>query len=339
MADYNITMKQLNSSGTYDTLYPATIGSQVSGIYTAEQTLTSNTAALYQLGSSAVPDDVLKVLARFQTGIGNEYIWEKVKYSYDLYFESYPSSVYRKEINDSVTYYTEISLNGDQIELADSHAIVLSSSSVAQSLVGNYVIADESFAGAIIKIESVQQSSSNLQFRGSFAEVKTSVEEFSYVNSPNKNAYPPQTDDGYSYIGPKALGSFGSVELVNYTGTGTGGPDNPCAIRFSFKPTLVYLYAAKPQSSSVISPTFTATTTGVYMIDISEYTNQFSPSRGFMGHTTTSVSALYAFNYGKFDDSSNELSWYNNFADISSRPGNQLNWFGTTYYIIAVKGE
>lgn len=66
MADYNITMKQLNSSGTYDTLYPATIGSQVtgitgdqiSGIYTADQTLTSATAALFGLGTDAVPDDV-----------------------------------------------------------------------------------------------------------------------------------------------------------------------------------------------------------------------------------------------------------------------------------------
>lgn len=31
MAEYSITMKQKNAEGTYDTLYPATIGSQVSG--------------------------------------------------------------------------------------------------------------------------------------------------------------------------------------------------------------------------------------------------------------------------------------------------------------------
>lgn len=79
MANYNITMKQLNSSGTYDTLYPATIGSQVtgitgdqiSGIYTADQTLTSATAALYGLGADAVPDDVL---AKIPSVVGSQWV-------------------------------------------------------------------------------------------------------------------------------------------------------------------------------------------------------------------------------------------------------------------------
>lgn len=78
MADYNITMKQLNSSGTYDTLYPATIGSQVtgitgdqiSGIYTADQTLTSATAALFGLGADAVPDEVFALLAHSRISAG-----------------------------------------------------------------------------------------------------------------------------------------------------------------------------------------------------------------------------------------------------------------------------
>lgn len=76
MANYNITMKQLNSSGTYDTLYPATIGSQVtgitgdqiSGIYTANQTLTSTTKTLYGLGEDAVPDDVLAKIRSLISG-------------------------------------------------------------------------------------------------------------------------------------------------------------------------------------------------------------------------------------------------------------------------------
>ena len=32
MAEYNIVMKQKNNTGEYDTLYPATVGSQVSGM-------------------------------------------------------------------------------------------------------------------------------------------------------------------------------------------------------------------------------------------------------------------------------------------------------------------
>lgn len=139
------------------------------------------------------------------------------------------------------------------------------------------------------------------------------------------------TASGDEYSTPK-------IEFTSYLGNGTGGPSNPCSVVFSFKPTLVYLYAAKNQSSSIISPTFTATTTGVYMIDISEYTNQFSPSRGFMGSTATNILASYTLNYGKFDDSSNELSWYNNAAYVQSRPANQLNTSGTTFFVVAVKG-
>lgn len=37
MANYNITMKQKNASGGYDNLYPATVASQVSGVYTSGQ--------------------------------------------------------------------------------------------------------------------------------------------------------------------------------------------------------------------------------------------------------------------------------------------------------------
>lgn len=55
----NIVMKEFNGTD-YDTLYPKTIGTQVDGIFTSEQTLTSNTKALYGLGTDAVPDEVFK---------------------------------------------------------------------------------------------------------------------------------------------------------------------------------------------------------------------------------------------------------------------------------------
>lgn len=54
----NIIMKQFNGTD-YDTLYPKTKVEQVEGAYAKQQILTSATAALYGLGASAVPDDVL----------------------------------------------------------------------------------------------------------------------------------------------------------------------------------------------------------------------------------------------------------------------------------------
>ena len=57
----NITMKQFNGTD-YDTLYPKTIASQVDGVYNKTEILTAATAAMYGLGSDAVPDDVFASL-------------------------------------------------------------------------------------------------------------------------------------------------------------------------------------------------------------------------------------------------------------------------------------
>lgn len=75
----NITMKQFNGTD-YDTLYPKTIAAQIDDVYsksetysksqlytqtqlyTKVQTLTDATKTLYELNSSAVPDDVLQAI-------------------------------------------------------------------------------------------------------------------------------------------------------------------------------------------------------------------------------------------------------------------------------------
>ena len=58
----NITMKQFNGVD-YDTLYPKTIASQVDGVYNKTEILTAATAAMYGLGSDALPDDVFVSLS------------------------------------------------------------------------------------------------------------------------------------------------------------------------------------------------------------------------------------------------------------------------------------
>lgn len=79
MAELNITMKQLNNQGQYDTLYPQTTGeniqgltfdqvegsldgSRVSGIYTADETLSTATKTALGLNSDATPDDAFEKL-------------------------------------------------------------------------------------------------------------------------------------------------------------------------------------------------------------------------------------------------------------------------------------
>ena len=66
----NITMKQFNGTD-YDTLYPKTIASQVDGVYNKTETLSATTAALYGLGTDAVPDDVLALIKTLVDNVQN----------------------------------------------------------------------------------------------------------------------------------------------------------------------------------------------------------------------------------------------------------------------------
>ena len=57
MADYPIVMRQLNNSGEYDTLYPASTSDQIEGL------LEETTKTAFGLSTSAVPDDIFQKLA------------------------------------------------------------------------------------------------------------------------------------------------------------------------------------------------------------------------------------------------------------------------------------
>lgn len=63
--------------------------------------LTDATAALFGLGSGAVPNDVLNVLSRFQSGMGNEHIWKR---SDGAYVNSPNANAYPPAVSDGYTY-------------------------------------------------------------------------------------------------------------------------------------------------------------------------------------------------------------------------------------------
>ena len=59
------------------------------------------TAALYGLGEDAVPNDVLLLLSRFQSGMGNEHIWKR---SDGAYVNSPNANSYPPAVSDGYTY-------------------------------------------------------------------------------------------------------------------------------------------------------------------------------------------------------------------------------------------
>ena len=99
-----ITMREYNGTD-YDTLYPKTIAEQVDGIYEKDEILNNSTKALYGLANSAVPNDVLSLLSRFQKGLGNEYVWEKRDSTGIVgYVNSPNSNAYPPAVSDGYTY-------------------------------------------------------------------------------------------------------------------------------------------------------------------------------------------------------------------------------------------
>ena len=75
------------------------------------------TAALFGLGTDAVPDDAFFLLSRFHKGLGNEYLWEKSKSDEISYVNSPDPNAYPPAVSDGYTYAALGQLgNGVQIE-------------------------------------------------------------------------------------------------------------------------------------------------------------------------------------------------------------------------------
>lgn len=66
--------------------------------------LKDSTAALFGLGTDAVPDDAFSRLSRFHKGLGNEYLWEKSKLDEISYVNSPDPNAYPPAVSDGYTY-------------------------------------------------------------------------------------------------------------------------------------------------------------------------------------------------------------------------------------------
>ena len=66
--------------------------------------LKDTTAALFGLGTDAVPDDVLALRIRFNSGLGNEYLWKKEKDGVISYVNSSSPDAYPPAKPDGYTY-------------------------------------------------------------------------------------------------------------------------------------------------------------------------------------------------------------------------------------------
>lgn len=239
--------------------------------------LQDTTASAFGLGTDAVPDDALHLLSRFQKGLGNEYIWAKEQWNWEVVkSNSTYSQILVKSGNTNRTYVRysdDIILDSDgNISLAEPITQIYPTYNSAGSLqLDNKYVQLSSFSYADAEVQPVRFSDGVTFVSGDTYRLTYRIVDalyrrtlFGYVNSPSPDAYPPVVSDGYTYNPLGQLGDKVRIATGSYTGTGTYGSSNPNSLTFSFPPEFLVispnrepyrLFLVRGMTKSSTSPT------------------------------------------------------------------------------------
>ena len=322
-SEKHITMKQFNGTD-YDTLYPKTKAEQVEGIYGKDEILNNSTKALYGLANSAVPNDVLSLLSRFNKGLGNEYVWAKNKIEeFEDRVELADVQIFQYPNNSYITIYTGTGYINNNSDVNNPYALtgVVSTDLYAQTVgnstsifLGKYISA----GSATWEISSLEKgvyyvptdATFNFTTSGNSYSLTASkvtairnhrfvTTKYGYVNSPNSNAYPPSVPDGYTYAPLGQLGAKSNIATGTYTGTGTYGSSNTTKLTFSFEPKLVLVALVTNPStnwsifSSLSNASMAANTNYIDSVSFSGNTMTWYGSSAEQQHNKSGVKYSY----------------------------------------------
>ena len=306
------------------------------------------TAALYGLGASAVPDDVLAELGKYKL-----HWWRRRIPAGAMYVEvqsDIPNAVglFGPYVETSqVIYSKQLTIDQNNGSAALGAALTLPKTSgqeLAEAIVANaplyvsvsgtiYYVPGDATAGqgansSFNKSTIMYYTSSNKDYvyindsgspLGKTVTTKREqipASDWQYLQSSNRNAYPDSgTQDGYEY---EYLGipfdnavTAPKIETGSYVGTGTYGASNPNTLTFGFVPKLVWIYEANKNYIST-----SAGYNGLWF-DSWAYLSYLLDS----GTTVTRYASL----------SEKTLSWYE-----SSNAFNQLNNSNVVYTYFAI---
>ena len=276
------------------------------------------TAALFGLDATAVPDDALAVLSRFQNGLGNEYVWSKSRQNTTVNYGS-PTTVKftnSNEPNDwkQIQYSETIKTNEyGTVSLENPSTIMIGPLPHKNMPANHYFI----YAGGVYYTAngSSQTSSGNICYDAKLV-TGTIVKEISYLNSPAPNAYPPAVSDGYTYTALGQLGNKVRFETGSYVGTGTSGYSNQNSLEFGMYANLVFIFA---DNSVYNSKDFALFIRGAdYGITVNTE-----------GRTEGIAAPFCLYNIPTFTETG--VSWYSN-----GSYNTQLNTNGITYNYLAI---
>lgn len=279
------------------------------------------TAALYGLGTGAVPDDVLAELGKYKqhwwrrrTVRFNEIVDGDELLTYDV------GSAFSEGNNISIEYSNTAEITNKGI-IAMTNVSTMQASyntyTAFEALRGKFAKAKKQNADASILIKIPNDSNVTrytkkgvyyVAIEGNIPKIKTHEPgPWEYLCSSDRNAYPDSgTQDGYEY---EYLGipfdnavTAPKIETGSYVGTGTYGQANPNTLTFGFAPQLV------------IFP------------HISDYNGCPEHLMFYVGTRFYEISNGIT---GTLEGG--ELSWYSTMS-----ASEQFNVSGTTYYYIAI---
>lgn len=211
------------------------------------------TAALYGLGTDAVPDDVLNVLSRLQNGLGNEYVWAKTTQDVSKGQET-SITLGTTTVNNSIEYSASVLVypSSSAIQLANPSSISSQSLTAGSTqLSGMYFRFPNGYGSYVSTTIYYVSATSTVQRADTLYYINAQpctglVTLAGYVNSPDHNAYP--IDDGYTYTALGQIGNKVRIATGSYTGTGTYGKSNPNSLTFDFPVKVLFItaYSQKP---------------------------------------------------------------------------------------------
>lgn len=320
------------NAGTDDTKWmtPKKVADEIESLsYLKNKILSNNTAALFGLGTNAVPDDVLAELGKYK-----QYWWRRRELGHYVLQEisiSAPRPIY---VNSSsvvtYTYGSSVTINQTDRTVTINNPQTLTTqripnASVFDPLIGSYYICDKTMrhpdTGKEIMLANtlyfipdgttITNNGENYYMATAAMKISTQKSapgDWQYLHSSNRNAYPDSgTQDGYEYeylgVPFDNAATSPKIETGSYVGTGEYGSNKKNTLTFSKKPLAVIIQAGDARRFAVL---LNGCTSG----------NAVSVGSGdqiYVSWTDTSV------------------SWYN-----SETPSIQMNNSGITYLYMAI---
>lgn len=266
------------------------------------------TAALYGLGTNAVPDDVLNVLSRFQNGLGNEYVWAKTRETIGMNAET-TITLGTSAVHNTIYYSSNVEVLYGAVSLVNPSStntageLITNGSSLLSGKYFRFGNNYESYTANTVYYVPVGKTISEINSI-EFVDAKECyvvIENNGYVNDPDSNAYP--IDDGYTYTALGQIGNNVRIATGSYTGTGTYGKSNPTSLTFDFPVKVLFItaYYQKPYDIAEV---------GSYTGGSNEYTTGSFVETWPITFTSGVGFGQSSYKYGRKSADGKTFEWY-----------------------------